>query len=97
MSFFHYDARKPTDTYVPREHTQDELDSMLIGMDKRDGCKNFYAEFKKCIMVQHQTKSSIFSWKSQGREHCGYYFDHWNQCRERRSADLGLSGTINSI
>ena len=53
MSFFNYDARKPTDsdTYVPREHTQDELDSMLIAMDKRDGCKNFYAEFKKCIMV----------------------------------------------
>ena len=96
MSFFYYDARVPTDEYKPREHTQDELDAMLIPMDRRDACKNNYAEFKKCIMVQHQTKS-VFSWKSAGKDHCGYYFDHWNWCREKKSAELGLSTTINSI
>jgi hypothetical protein len=51
MSFFYYDARVPSDEYKPREHTQDELDAMLIPMDRRDACKNNYAEFKKCIMV----------------------------------------------
>ncbi len=55
MAFFYYDARIPDDEFTPREHCQDELDAMLIPMDRRDGCKNFYAEFKKCIMVQHQT------------------------------------------
>lgn len=56
MSFFYYDARVPTDTYKPRQHTQDELDALLIPMDRRDGCADNYAEFKKCITVQHQTK-----------------------------------------
>jgi hypothetical protein len=51
MAFFYYDARVPTDSYAPKEHTIDELDAMLIPMDRRDGCKNFYADFKKCIMV----------------------------------------------
>jgi len=81
MSFFFYDARVPDDKFVPREHTQEELDAMLIPMDRRDGCKNNYAEFKKCIMTSHQTKS-LFSWKKDGRDNCGYYFDHWNYCRE---------------
>jgi len=89
MSFFFYDARVPTDSYEPREHTQDELDGMLIPMDRRDTCGNYYAEFKKCILVQHQTKG-VLSWKSAGRDHCGYYFDHWNQCREVRQANVGL-------
>lgn len=53
MSFFFYDARVPDDKFVPRVHTQDELDAMLIPMDRRDGCKDNYAEFKKCIMTQH--------------------------------------------
>lgn len=96
MSFFYYDARKPDDVFTPRQHTQDELDAMLIPMDRRDGCKDNYAEFKKCIMVQHQTKS-VFKWKQAGREHCGYYFDHWNQCREVQAANLGLSTRMNSI
>jgi len=55
---------------------------MQIPMDRRDGCKNFYATFKKCIMVNHQSNKSVFAWKKTGREHCGYYFDHWNECRE---------------
>lgn len=89
MSYFFFDARVPTDTFEPRKHTQDELDAMQIPLDRRDGCKDHYAEFKKCIMVQHQTKGA-FSWKSSGREHCGYYFDHWNWCREVRMAENGL-------
>jgi hypothetical protein len=47
-------------------------------------------------MVQHQTKG-IFSWKKAGREQCGYYFDHWNHCREVKFATLGLSGRMNSV
>ena len=96
MSFFYYDARVPTDTYTPRKHTQDELDALLIPMDRRDGCGDNYAEFKKCITVQHQTKG-FFQWKKAGRDHCGYYFDHWNFCREKRSADMGLGCRMNSI
>lgn len=53
MSFFYYDARVPTDTYKPRHHTQEELDALLIPIDRRDGCADNYAEFKKCITVQH--------------------------------------------
>ena len=96
MAFFYYDARVPDDVHTPKEHTQDELDALAIPMDRRDGCKDHYAEFKKCILVQHQTKS-ITSWKKAGREYCGYYFDHWNYCREKKHADLGLSTTMNSI
>lgn len=51
MAYFYFDARIPDDVFEPRKHTQDELDAMLIPMDRRDGCKDFYAEFKKCIMV----------------------------------------------
>ena len=51
MAYFYYDARIPDDVFKPREHTQDELDAMLIPMDRRDGCKDYYAEFKKCITV----------------------------------------------
>lgn len=97
MAFFYYDSRVPTDEYTPREHCQDELDAMLIPMDRRDGCKNFYVEFKKCIMVQHQTKTGPWSWKKAGREHCGYYFDHWNMCREKAGAELGLSTKTTTV
>lgn len=96
MSFFYYDARKPDDKYVPREHTVDELDAMLIPQDRRDGCKDHYAEFKKCIMVQHQTLP-VRQWKKAGTEKCGYYFDHWNYCREVKFADLGLGSRMNSV
>ena len=81
MAYFYYDACIPDDKFTPKEHTQDELDAMLIPMDRRDGCKDFYAEFKKCIAVQHQTHSSMMTWKKVGKSHCGYYFDHWNHCR----------------
>jgi len=77
MAFFYYDVRVPTDVFVPREHTTDELDALLVSPANRDSCKDNYAEFQKCIVVQHQTKS-ILNWKSAGRDHCGYYFDHWN-------------------
>lgn len=53
MSFFYYDARKPDDTFEPRVHLQDELDALMIPQDRRDGCKDFYAEFKTCVTVQH--------------------------------------------
>ena len=39
----------PTDEFVPKEHLREELDSLLIPIDRRDGCKDYYAEFKKCI------------------------------------------------
>lgn len=51
MSFFFYDARKPDDEFKPRKHTIDELDAMQIPAHKRDGCKDYYATFKKCIAV----------------------------------------------
>ena len=82
MALWYYDIRVPNDKFEPREHTQDELDAMQIPVDRRDSCKDFYATFKKCIMVQHQTNQGIMKWKKTGRENCGYYFDHWNHCRE---------------
>ena len=51
MALWYYDTRKPDDIYEPRTHTKDELDAMQIPMDRRDGCKDFYVTFKKCIMV----------------------------------------------
>jgi IMP cyclohydrolase len=90
MAYFTYDARVPTDEFVPRKNTQEELDAMLIPMDKRDSCADNYVEFKKCIMVVHQTKS-VTTWRKTTKDHCGYYFDHWNYCREKRMAQLGLS------
>ena len=51
MALFYYDARIPTDVYKPREHNQDELDALRIPMDKRDRCKDIYADFKTCILV----------------------------------------------
>ena len=51
MAYYTYEIRKPDDVYTPKEHTEDELDAMQIPMDRRDGCKNFYGEFKKCIAV----------------------------------------------
>ena len=53
MAHWYYDIRKPDDVFEPKVHVQDELDAMKIPMDRRDGCKDFYATFKKCIMVQH--------------------------------------------
>ena len=64
MAFFYYDVRGkwnsknlhltvPTDKYAPKEHMIEELDALKIPQDRRDGCKDYYAEFKKCIMVQH--------------------------------------------
>ena len=97
MSFWYYDIRVPTDKFEPRQHTQDELDAMQVPMDRRDGCKDFYATFKKCIMVQHQMNSTMPTWKRKGREHCGYYFDHWNQCREVETANVGLSTRMNGV
>lgn len=96
MAFFSYDARIPSDVYEPNEHNQDQLDALGIPMDRRDGCKNYYADFKKCILVQHQTRA-FKNWKSAGKEHCGYYFDHWNFCREKRTAEMGLSTQMNGI
>ena len=41
---------EPDDKFVPKEHTQEELDALHIPLDRRDAtCKNYYAEFKKCI------------------------------------------------
>ena len=97
MALFYYDIRRPDDKFEPKMHSADELDAMQIPMDRRDGCKDFYATFKKCIMVQHQTNNGVFAWKKTGREHCGYYFDHWNECREVQSANVGLSTRMNSI
>ena len=51
MAFFYYDPRVPDDKFEPRSHTQDELDALQIPVDRRDSCKDFYASFKKCIMV----------------------------------------------
>ena len=83
MAYFSYDVRVPDDTFTPKVHTQDELDAMQIPADRRDDCKDFYATFKKCIMVVHQTNPrSVMAMKRKGRDNCGYYFDHWNQCRE---------------
>ena len=94
MAYFYYHASSkflismqqsivPDDVFNPKEHTREELDAMLIPMDRRDGCANNYAEFKKCIMVQHQTKS-VLKWKKSDINYCGYYFDHWNYCREKK-------------
>ena len=41
----------PDDEFVPKKHLQEELDALKIPMDRRDACKDNYAEFKKCIMV----------------------------------------------
>jgi len=56
---------------------------MQIPMDRRDGCVNYYAEFKKCIMTNHQRRMP-FTFKRSDQEYCGYYFDHWNTCRETK-------------
>ena len=81
MAYFYYDARIPDDKFTPKEHTQDELDAMLIPMDRRDGCKDFYAEFKKCIAVQHQTNSSMMT----------VPLDAYDDCVVRRSVLLDFS------
>mmetsp|Transcript_2538 Transcript_2538/g.4260 ORF Transcript_2538/g.4260 Transcript_2538/m.4260 type:complete len:97 (-) Transcript_2538:46-336(-) len=96
MSFFYYDPRVPDDVFEPKKHIQEELDALKVPMDKRDSCADNYAEFKKCIAVQHSTKS-VFSWKKADKEHCAYYFDHWNYCRELNNVKLGLVSTLNSV
>merc|ERR1712156_872520 len=48
-------------------------------------------------MVTHQSSTNPMAWKKNGRENCGYYFDHWNQCREVQSATLGYSSTANTF
>ena len=55
MAFFTYDVRVPDDVQkLPeREYSNDEVDAMLVPMDKRDRCVNKYIEFKRCIMVTH--------------------------------------------
>ena len=45
MAFFYYDVRVPTDEFVPREHTTEELDALLVSPANRDSCKDYYAEF----------------------------------------------------
>ena len=97
MAFYTYAIRVPDDVYEPKEHTQDELDAMAVPLDRRDGCKNFYAEFKKCIAVQHQNNTRFKTWRTKGEDHCGYYFDHWAWCREVKAAEAGVSGRMNSL
>ena len=97
MAFYTYEVRKPDDVFEPREYMQEELDALAIPMDRRDGCKNYYAEFKKCIAVQHQNNFRFRTWRKQGESNCGYYFDHWLWCREVKSAEAGLSGRTNTI
>ena len=80
-------------TYKPKEHVAEELDALKIPQDRRDACKNHYAEFKKCIMVTHQTHS-LLSWKRADQRECGYYFDHWNICRESNAHNLGMTSTL---
>jgi hypothetical protein len=53
MAFFYYDVRVPDDVFTPREFCDDELDALLVAPDRRDSCKNYFAEFKMCIAVQH--------------------------------------------
>ena len=44
---------EPDDEFVPKTHIREELDALKIPPDRRDSCKDYYAEFKKCIHVQH--------------------------------------------
>ena len=83
MAFYYFHAGIPDDVFKPKEHSREELDALLIPMDRRDGCADFYAEFKKCILVQHHTRPAR-QWKRKDQEYCGYYFDHWNYCREKK-------------
>ena len=41
----------PDDVFTPRVHLQEELDAVKVPLDRRDKCKDYYAEFKKCILV----------------------------------------------
>ncbi|CDW80558.1 UNKNOWN [Stylonychia lemnae] len=96
MALFYYASHPPTDVFVPKEHTREELDALLVAPDKRDSCANNFAEFKKCILVQHQTKR-ITQWKHADQEYCGYYFDHWNYCRQLKFTELGLISTTTQV
>ena len=54
MALFYFQPRIPDDVYTPpKQHTQDELDALRVPMDKRDRCKDMYADFRKCITVVH--------------------------------------------
>ena len=55
MAFFTYDTRMPDDEFKhpAREYSADEVDAMLVPMDKRDRCVNQYIEFKRCILTTH--------------------------------------------
>ena len=86
----------PDDEYTPKTHLKEELDALKIPQDRRDTCKDYYADFKKCIMVQHQTHN-FMRWKYVDQSNCGYYFDHWNYCREKKAHVLGMSNTINGL
>ncbi len=86
----------PSDTYTPKKHAPEEMDALKIPPEKRDGCVDLYCDFKKCIGVQHNTRSAL-KWKSADKEYCGYYFDHWNFCREKKFHELGMSTTINGL
>ena len=95
MSFFFYGPRIPDDHFTPKTHSQDELDSLRVPPDKRDRCKDYFAEFKTCVTVVHQTTKKKSEWFTKDAEHCGYYFDHWNYCREKTSIELGLGNNVN--
>ena len=62
FKFIFFDILEPDDHYTPKVHLREELDALKIPMDRRDTCKDYYADFKKCIMVQHQT-TPLFKWK----------------------------------
>ena len=84
----------PADKFEPRQHCAEELDALKIPQDRRDvTCRDYYAEFKKCVMVQHQTRTAL-KWKTADKNECGYYFDHWNHCREVNSHNLGMQSTL---
>ena len=97
MAFYNSDVRKPDDVFEPREHTNDELDALGVPPEKRDACKNFNAEFKKCIAATHQNNTGFRTWRKVSVAHCGYYFDHWLWCREVKAAEAGVSGRLNSV
>ena len=96
MSFFYYDVREPDDHFTPKKHRREELDALKIPLDRRDTCSDYYAEFKKCIAVQHNTKG-VMKWKHADQAYCGYYFDHWNYCREKKAHELGMSTQMTGV
>ena len=86
----------PNDTYEPKKHENEELDALKIPLQYRDGCGDYYAEYKKCIGVVHQTRSSL-QWKRAEKDNCLYYLDHWAYCREKKCHTLGMSVNMNGL